>query len=59
MVRALRLTPGNGANIWARPIKSASRKVVSAGPFFPAVPSSFRLTSSKTAAVIRNPMPAA
>jgi len=59
MVRALRLTPGNGANIWARPISKASRKVVSAGPFFPAVPCSFRLTSSNTEAVIRKPMPAA
>jgi len=59
MVRPLRLTPGNGANIWARPIQSASKKVVSAGPFFPAGPRSFRLTSSKTAAVMRKPMPAA
>lgn len=60
IVSPLRLTPGKGANIWATPISKASRKLVSAGPFFPADPRrSRKLTRSKTAAVIRKPMPAA
>ena len=38
IVNPLRLTPGNGANICARPIKSASSQVVCAGPFSPSGP---------------------
>ncbi len=57
IVSPLRLTPGNGANIWARPIKRASSQVVSAGPFVPVPPLSHAV-SSKTAAVIKKPTPA-
>ena len=35
IVSPLRLTPGKGANIWARPIRRASSQVVSRGTFRP------------------------
>ena len=57
IVSPLRLTPGNGANIWAMPIKRASSQVVSAGPFVPSRRLSHAV-SSKTAAVIKKPTPA-
>jgi len=59
MVRPLRLTPGSGANIWARPIRRASSQVVSAGPLPSSPRRCRRAVRSKTAAVIRNPNPAA
>ncbi len=60
IVKPLRLTPGSGANIWARPISRASRNVVSAGPVFPSFPRRSQTPiTSKTAAVIRKPTPAA
>ena len=56
MVRPLRLTPGKGAIIWAMPISRASAHDVCSGPLSP--PRS-RIVSNSTAAVIRNPIPAA
>ena len=38
IVTPLRLTPGNGANIWAIPIKSASSQVVCRWPLGPVAP---------------------
>ncbi len=57
IVVPLRLTPGSGARVCARPISRACHHFVSAGPLAP----SRRLSQavrSRTDAVIRNPMPA-
>lgn len=55
-VSPLRLTPGRGANICAIPIRRASSHDISRGPLSPPLS---RAVSDRTAAVIRNPIPAA
>lgn len=55
-VRPLRLTPGKGASICARPIRRASSQVISDGPFPPSVRRKQVVTSSAVA-VARKPQP--